>query len=331
MMGEPNAQAGSDGAAGTDAAAPGDGHAAISEEEVSALLEKSAADAAVPFDLSSRRVSRTQLPMLEFICKNFAARVGASLSGLLSRDVAMQFDTLQSVKAGDLAASLPLPAAVAVVRIKPLPGLALVNVEPSLLLMMLDAFFGGSGRAIGDSQAAAAPAAQRFLGLLVRSCAADLSVAWAPVAALEMEVVKQESNPRFLQLGESQDMFVTAKFSVTFGANSGQIDWLLPESLLAPVHEALASDGGKPAARTQTAWAPVIGASLQGAELEARAILAEAQISLGELVRLNPGDIIPIEAPQQVTLLAGNVPLYRGKFGVSKGRNALKIMTRGFT
>jgi flagellar motor switch protein FliM len=45
------------------------------------------------------------------------------------------------------------------------------------------------------------------------------------------------------------------------------------------------------------------------------------------LVRLSPGDIIPIEAPQQVTLLAGNVPLYRGSFGVSQGRNALKILS----
>jgi flagellar motor switch protein FliM len=47
---------------------------------------------------------------------------------------------------------------------------------------------------------------------------------------------------------------------------------------------------------------------------------------LRELVRLSPGDIIPIEPPQQVTLFAGNVPLYRGRFGVSQGRNALKIL-----
>jgi flagellar motor switch protein FliM len=44
---------------------------------------------------------------------------------------------------------------------------------------------------------------------------------------------------------------------------------------------------------------------------------------------LTPGDIIPIEAPQHVTLLAGEVPLYRGRFGVSQGRNALKIIPGG--
>jgi flagellar motor switch protein FliM len=91
----------------------------------------------------------------------------------------------------------------------------------------------------------------------------------------------------------------------------------------------LASDSGKAPERPQAPWAPVLGAILQDAQLEARAVLAQAQISLGELVRLAPGDIIPIDAPQQVSLFAGDVPLYHGKFGISQGRNALKIIARG--
>ena len=98
-----------------------------------------------------------------------------------------------------------------------------------------------------------------------------------------------------------------------------------------PVREALAADGGQKALRKQDAWAPVLTTALQDAELDTRAILAEAQISLRELVRLSPGDIIPIEAPQHATLLAGDVPLYRGRFGVSQGRNAIKILPGGST
>ena len=39
--------------------------------------------------------------------------------------------------------------------------------------------------------------------------------------------------------------------------------------------------------------------------------------------------IIPIETPQQATLYAGEVPLYLGRFGVSQGHNALKIIAGG--
>jgi flagellar motor switch protein FliM len=301
-------------------------HAAISDEEVSALLEKNSADAVRPYDFTAQRINRMQLPLLEVVSKSFAERAGASLSTLLGRDAAMQFTSLESAKSADLQAALPVPASLAVVRLKPLPGFAFVSVEPGLLLTLLDGFFGGSGRATADPLAAIAPAAQRFLALMLRSFAADLTAAWAPVTPLELELVKQETNPRLVQLGAPLEALLVVKFTVEFGAHSGRIDWLLPETLLAPVREALAADGGQTTLRKQEPWAPVLTVALQDAELDTRAILAQAQISLRELVRLSPGDIIPIEPPQQVTLLAGDVPLYRGRFGVSQGRNALKIL-----
>jgi flagellar motor switch protein FliM len=301
--------------------------AAISEEEVSALLEKNAADTSRPYDLTAQRINRTQLPLLEAVSKSFAERSGASLSALLGRDATMQFTSLESAKGADLQAALPVPSSLAVVRLKPLPGFAFVSVEPGLLMTLLDGFFGGSGRATTDAQAAIAPAAQRFLTMMVRSFAPDLAAAWAPVMPVELELVRQETNPRLVQLGAPNEALLVLKFTVEFGARSGNIEWLLPEALLAPVREVLAADGGQTPLRKQDAWAPVLTTALQGAELDTRAILAEAQISLRELVRLSPGDIIPIEMPQQVTLFAGDVPLYRGRFGISQGRNALKILS----
>jgi flagellar motor switch protein FliM len=301
--------------------------ATISAEEVSALLEKSGADGPRPYDFTAQRINRTQLPLLEAVSKSFAERSGASLSALLGRDASMQFHSLESAKSADLQAALPVPSSLAVVRLKPLPGFAFISVEANLLLTLLDGFFGGTGRATTDPQAVIAPAAQRFLAMLVRSFAADLAAAWVPVTPVELELVKQETNPRLVQLGAANEAVLVVKFTVEFASRSGTIDWLLPEVLLAPVREALAADGGQKALRKQEAWAPVLTTALQDAELDTRAILAEAQISLRELVRLSPGDIIPIEAPQQVTLLAGDVPLYRGSFGVSQGRNALKILS----
>jgi flagellar motor switch protein FliM len=266
------------------------------------------------------------LPLLEAINKNFGDRAGASLAGLLGRDVSLHFDSLDSVKSADLQASLPVPATIAVVRLKPLPGFAYVSVEPALLLTLLDGFFGGSGRANGDPQAATAPAAQRFLNLMLRSFAADLAAAWAAVSPVELELVKQETNPRLVQLGGPLESVIVARFTVEFAARSGRIDWLLPDALLNPIREALCGDGDLKPVRKQEAWAPVLTSALKDAQLDTRAVLAQAKISLRELVSLSPGDIIPIDAPQHVTLLAGDVPLYRGRFGISQGHNALKIL-----
>ena len=57
---------------------------AISDEEVSALLEKSAPSNVRPYDFSAQRINRTQLPMPEIVSKSFADRIGPSLSALRS-------------------------------------------------------------------------------------------------------------------------------------------------------------------------------------------------------------------------------------------------------
>ncbi len=311
------------------AAASGSPANSISEEEVSALLEKTDPANVRPYDLTAVRINRTQLPMLEIVCKTFADRMTAALSTLLGRDVLAHFTALDLAKAGELQAALPVPASLAMVRLKPLPGIAFVSIEPALLLALLDGFFGGSGRATPDVQAAIAPAAQRFQGLLLRSIAPEWTFAWTPVAPLEPELVKLETNPRLMQLGAPQEPLLVLRFSVEFGARSGRIEWLIPEAMVATLREALASEGGSAPVRKQAAWGPTLGTALHDAEVETRAILAQAQISLGDLVRLTPGDVIPIDAPQHVTLLAGEVALYRGRFGVSQGRNALKILPGG--
>ncbi len=301
----------------------------ISDEEVAALLEKDGKEnphAVRPYDFAVQRINRTQLPLLEVINKSFAERAGASLSQLLGRDASMHFESLESVKSADLQASLPTPATLAVVRLKPLPGFAYVSVEPALLLTLLDGFFGGTGRANADPQAAIAPAAQRFLALMLRSVAVDLASAWQPVSSVELELVKQETNPRLVQLGGQLESVVVAKFSVEFAARSGRIEWLFPDALLDPIRGTLAGDSDNSASAKQEPWAPTLSSALVDTQMHTRAVLAQAQISLRQLVSLSPGDIIPIEAPQHVTLFAGDVPLYRGRFGISQGRNALKIL-----
>jgi flagellar motor switch protein FliM len=301
----------------------------ISQEEVSALLEQSAPGGVRPFDFGAQRINRTQLPMLQLIGKTFAERARGTLSGLVNREVACEFTSIDAVKLADLIASLPAPGSVAVVRLKPLAGQAVVSVEPGLLLALMDGFYGGSGSGPVDAQAAVAPATQRFLALVLRSLGSDFTAAWTPVSPLEIELIKQETNPRLLPLGTAQDSMTVVRFTAEFASIAGRIDWVLPDSLLEPLREALASDGAKAAAAVQPSWAPDLRSALQEAEVEIRAILAQAEISLRELVRLAPGDIIPIDPPQDVSLLVGDVALRRGRFGVSQGRNALKILPGG--
>lgn len=310
----------------TPDAPPAAASSVISDAEAAALLERSAREGVRTFDITANRINRMRLPNLEYVAKTFALRATSSLSNLLGREASVKFESLDRGKSADLLAALPNPASIAVVRFKPLPEQALLSVDPPLLLALLDGFFGGSGRVSNDPLAAASPAAQRFLGVMLRALAPDFGSAWAPVAPLELEVVKQEHDARFIQIGAPQDTLITVKFIIEFGGASGAFEWLMPESQIAPVREALSADGSSQRAKVQESWAPTLSAALQSAQIETRAVLGHAQISLRELVQLSPGDVISIEAPEQVVLMAEDIPLYLGRFGVSQGHNALRIL-----
>jgi len=311
---------------------PAAGDAVISDEEVQALLHRAgpaarASGEARPYDLGgSQRITRGRLPTLELLHEAFARQFRGHLGELIKRDVQVTFEGVQPVKCLDYLSQQPSPACLDIARARPLPGQVLVAVDTSLLYLMVDAFYGGAGRPVArDPERGLTPTEARFARLVVKQVADDLVVAWQPVAALEFEFVKQERNAHFVDIAAPADTLLVNRFRVEMGTGGGAVDFVLPAASVEPLRETLASNASVRQAPGGRPWADDLARLLPGAQVEVRAVLAEAQISLGELVRLRPGDVIPIEAPREALLLAGDVPLYTARFGVSRGRNAVTV------
>jgi flagellar motor switch protein FliM len=44
-----------------------------------------------------------------------------------------------------------------------------------------------------------------------------------------------------------------------------------------------------------------------------------------DVMELKAGDIIPFDMPDEVTLIAEDIPVFRGEYGMSNGNRAIKI------
>ena len=90
----------------------------------------------------------------------------------------------------------------------------------------------------GAPQATATPPSPRPASAFSRCCCAtsppSVTASFAPVAPLEMELVKLETNPRLMQLGAAAGSDGGPELHRGVRCASGRIDWLLPETLLAP-------------------------------------------------------------------------------------------------
>ena len=300
---------------------------AISDEEVSALLEKNPSGEVKPYDLAgTQRITRGRLPALETIHETFARSFRLALFNLLQREPQVTFEGVRSQKAGDYLAAVTTPASLDICRIKPLPGSALFVFDPTLVFLMVDTYFGGPG--VNVERAAdrgLTPTEVRFVQLVLRQAANDLAVAWTPVAQVEIELIKHESNPLFASVAAPTDTVLVNRFNVELPAGGGALDLVMPAMMIEPLREVLTAGIVARSGRDE-AWGPTLGTHLRDAAVEVRAVLTEIDITIGDLKRLKPGDVLPIDSPREVTLYAGDQPLYAGKFGVSRGRNALKIL-----
>lgn len=313
----------------------------LSKEETAALLQgiqdgsvetgrgSPAASQARPFDFAERNsIVRGQLPGLERIHERFARELATSLSALLRRTIEVEPLETRESRLGDYLKSLAAPGSLNVFDARPLPGRALLVLDPLLVYLAVDTYFGGPARAPATVAPHALTAGElRVIELLRERTFAELRKAWTPVKALELTLTGSESDPQFLEFGAPGDGLLIARFEVRFGESAGTLHFALPNALIDSVREQLeAPQAGAPVRRAD--WPAAIAQQLNDAPVEVRASLVKLTLTLRDLLALRPGDIIPTDLPESITVTSGGTPLFRARFGASRGYNALRIIER---
>jgi flagellar motor switch protein FliM len=119
---------------------------------------------------------------------------------------------------------------------------------------------------------------------------------------------------------------VVTRVEVTLKEQGGSVCLLLPLSSFEPVRDKLAEGLKTVTAETRQRWRQGLRAQLEHTELMLTSVFLETQVTLRELLQMKPGDILPIEMPKTAILRSGLRPLLRGKFGLSRGYNAVSVL-----
>jgi len=275
---------------------------------------------------SQDHIVRGRMPTLEMVNERFARHYRISLFNMLRRAAELSVKGVEMVKFSDYVHSLLVPTSLNLVRIKPLRGTALVLFEPRLVFAVVDNFFGGAGRFHAKIEGREfTPTEMRVIQLLLKQAFADLVEAWAPVMKLEFEYINSEVNPHFANIVSPREYVVVSRFHVELDGGGGDVHVTLPYAMVEPLRTVL--DAGIQSDRVDRdeRWTELLREQLRDAEVDVSSFLARADLSLRALMRLKPGDVLPIDKPRTVELRVEGLPLFRGHFGVSNGKNAVKI------
>jgi flagellar motor switch protein FliM len=212
------------------------------------------------------------------------------------------------------------------IKIAPLRGRGLFIFDPRLVFSVVDCFFGGSGRFHTKIEGRDfTPTENRVVQMLLERAFIDMKQAWRPVLDVDFEFQGSEVNPQFANIVNPSEVVVVTSFHIDLESGNGDIHVCLPYSMLEPIRELLDAGVHSDRGEKDVRWEKAIREEVLSVHLTLGAILTHTTLTLREVARLDVGDVIPVEIPEEVDVNSSNVPIFRGKLGTSGGNFAIKV------
>lgn len=282
-----------------------------------------------PYDLTNQdRVIRGRMPTLDIIYERFIRLYRMSLSNSLRKIATISIISTDLLKFGEFVNTLPIPSCMCIMRFESLRGPALFVFESKLAYALVDSFFGGTDRPYTRIEGKEFTRIELSIMQKVMDLALkDLEEAWAPVHKSEISFVRTEVNPQFVGVVPPSEVIISTTFEVELENASGTIALVIPYSTIEPIKNKLNASFQTESDRVDKEWTAKMEEHLHNVEANVLVNLGVASITVGDLVNLNVGDIIPLkqDADGELEMLVEGVSKFKCFFGVSRGNKAIQV------
>jgi flagellar motor switch protein FliM len=316
------------------------GNDVLSQDEIDALLhgvdngavktqDAVPAGQASNYDFANQvRIVRGRMPTLEMINERFARLFRTSLFNMLRRAPEVAVAPVKMQKFSEYVHSLHVPTSLNLVKILPLRGTGLVVLDPKFVFAVVDNFFGGNGRFAKIEGREFTATESRVIHMLLKHVFADVKEAWSHIARLDIEYINSEINPHFANIVSPTEIVVITSFHIELDGGGGDVHITMPYAMIEPMRELLDAGVASDRVEHDERWMMALKEEIEDAEVELTTMLGRGRITMQQLVDMKAGDIIPCDFNGRATVMAEEVPIFRGAFGVSHGQQAVQIEER---
>ena len=282
-----------------------------------------------PYDLTNQdRVIRGRMPILEIIYERFIRTFRVSLSNSLRKISTISMISTDLLKFGEFVNTLPIPSCMCIMRFNELRGPALLVFESKLAYAIIDSYFGGTDRPFTKIDGKEFTMIElSFMKKVMDMAISNLEEAWAPVHRIDAQYLRTEINPQFVGVVPPSDVIIATTLEVEFESASGTIMIVVPYSTIEPIKQKLSSSFQTDNDMADSIWTQAMNEHIKEAHSTLTVKLGEAEMTVGDLITLDRGDIIPLnqEASGEVSLMVEGVEKMKCLIGVHKGNRAVQI------
>ncbi|MBP6654578.1 MAG: flagellar motor switch protein FliM [Propionivibrio sp.] len=311
----------------------------LSQDEVDALLKGVTGESDEPestddgeggvrvYNLGTQeRIVRGRMPTLELINERFARYLRIGLFNYMHRTTEISVGPIRVQKYSEFIRNLVVPTNLNLVAAKPLRGTSLFVFDPNLVFLVVDNMFGGDGRFHTRVEGRDfTPTEQRIIRGLLNVVFTEYSRSWKPVYDVTFEYIRSEMNSQFANIATPSEIVISTTFSLEFGGTAADMHICFPYSMVEPIRDLLYSSMQSDQLSSDQRWIVMLRKQLKDAEVEIAAQLASTTVTLGQILKMKTGDIIPINIPDKIVVNVDHIPLMECRYGQQGGQYALKI------
>jgi flagellar motor switch protein FliM len=260
---------------------------------------------------TDERIVRSRMTTLEVINERFARDLRSSLLVYMRRGADISVGNVQIQKYSDFVRNLPVPANI--------------NMVPKLVFLVVDNLFGSDGRfQIRVEGRDFTPTEQRIIKRLLGLTLDSYGKAWQPVYPLDFEYLRSELQIKRVNIVAPNEVVVSTTFRIEFGQIGGSLTICIPYSMIQPIRDLLANPL-LAEVEVDTRWIAQLSQQVTSADVEIVAQFLTIDSSIGELLKLKVGDVLPVEIPTSITARVNGVPVMECSYGTSNNCYALRV------
>lgn len=306
----------------------------LSQEEINALLSKS--KKLTPEELRKRkarvydfknpeRFPKEGLRRIRALHESFARNLSLAIAGYTRTMLDVTISSIDQLTYQEFLMSVPEETCFNVVEARPQNSRLVVEINPSILLVLIDRLMGGSSKPVSQPNRELTEIEWVVADRIVKKILSEIKAVWSSVVEISFEVVEKESNPYFAQVLAPNELVLLVCFDMKMGDAAGILSLCYPINFLEPlIPNLLKRQAGKVSRKElKEKWQN----NLLVCPAELRGVLEKVKLELKHIAELKEGDVILLDKKAQpdVSLFLESKPIFDAEWQHINSRKVLRI------
>ena len=213
-------------------------------------------------------------------------------------------------------------------RMEELRGPMLLTLGPKFISTLTASFYGGSIYQPDPKRTEFTNTEERVIELVHEGLSECLSVAWTDLMSITLSHQGREVNPQFASFVDGSELVIICAFLIQLpNGESVNMDVVYPLQTLKPIATQLRSRMQSDT-NDDVSWRERMEHAILNIPLNVTAFLGKPVMSMGQLIRLQTGDVVSIQVNEGIELRVEDNPIFLADIGEVSGQAAVSLTKR---